>query len=72
MCQIAHIIVVLIFTFCQVDAARSEEIVVKSQNVMDISCVSNIDPIWQRIEKSDSMQGIAIGDQRMPRFKDTR
>ena len=68
------LLLILIFgsSLIKMIASLSSDLILFHESTVEISCISNINPIWQRIERTNAVQGIAIGDQRMPRFKDPR
>ena len=62
----------LVSSLLMYSASFAEELTTVSQSDISFSCQSSAPPIWNRIKSPDSMQNIAVGINKTPRFKDDR
>ena len=56
----------------QVTLCFSIKYVIPRGSLATFSCSSNVSPVWNSVKDSHHVQSLAIGDQRMTRFKDER
>ena len=61
----------LVGLFLKLSIASKSKIAILRSSIQ-LSCLSTTTPIWNRIKSLESVQSIAYGDTKTPRFKDDR